>query len=97
MVGIVRNPLAAPAAFPPEQGWIARERSWPRLRHGLWLLGRYFVSREAKVAWPLLLVAIGLQFTSVYVALASNRFEKTLFDAIGAREGASWPRWSSSS
>jgi putative ATP-binding cassette transporter len=39
------------------------------------------------VAWPLLLVAIGLQFTSVYVALASNRFEKTLFDAIGARGG----------
>lgn len=91
MVGIVRNPLEPSVAFPPAQGWIARESRAPRFRHGLWLLGRYFVSREAAVAWPLLLVAIALQFTSVYVALASNRFDKSLFDAIGAREAGKLP------
>jgi vitamin B12/bleomycin/antimicrobial peptide transport system ATP-binding/permease protein len=91
MVGIVRNPLAAPAAFPPAQGWIARERSWPRLRHGLWLLGRYFFSSEAKIAWPLLLLAIAIQFGSVYTMLLSNRFEKILFDVIGNHQGSRLP------
>ena len=62
-----------------------------RLRHGLWLVGRYFVSQEAVVAVPLLLLAIGIQFGSVYTLVLSTEFDKILFDVIGARDGSRLP------
>lgn len=91
MTGIVSNPVETSREFPPAQGWITRDSRFMRLRHGLWLLGRYFVSREAPLAWALLLIAVGFQFSSVWLALWSNAFDKTMFDAIGAREGGKLP------
>ncbi|WP_235515001.1 ABC transporter ATP-binding protein/permease [Sphingomonas sp. Leaf25] len=68
-------------AVPPQP---ARER-W---RHAFVLIGQYWGSADWKFAWGALATLIGLQFGTVYVFIATNRWQQDFFDSVEQRRVA---------
>lgn len=65
--------------------------AFSRQRHALWLITGFWRSRASLLCWPMLIALVGSQFTTVYLALWSNDWDRRLGEVFEKRDGAAFP------
>ncbi|GBR09589.1 ABC transporter ATP-binding protein/permease [Gluconobacter frateurii] len=73
--------------------WAAKSRSLRKIIFLGRIAGAFFVSKEWKKAWPLLLFCLTIQFGAVYVFSLETGINKKLFDALQYKNIAVIPRY----
>ncbi|GLQ61172.1 ABC transporter [Gluconobacter cerinus] len=73
--------------------WETRSRSFRKIYFLGKVVGAFFLSKDWKKAWPLLLLCLGIQFGGVYLFAIETGINKALFDALQYKNIAVIPRY----